>query len=445
MRAKRLTGKHLFADFAQTAVTKALVLVLGIGTGIVTARLLGPHDRGLFSLLSALPTTIAILVKFGLAQANVYFLRRERIPQRAVVGNSLAFALCLGAVAMLGAWLLREQLLGTVLKGATVTQLVVLLPLIPATLLQSYLFGFLQGEGQFGYYNKRLLAQAVATLVGMLVVLWVFRLGMLAALGVTVGIQVVTAIWIVVTSLRIARSGALGFDLRLLSRMLRFGIKSHAQIVVAHLHHRIDLYMVALLLTPSQVAFYAIATRLAELLFVVPESLGLAIYPRLAREHVETGFAMTARACRSMFAFAATAATALSLAGPYLIRLWYGEAYSPAGAPLPLLALGVCLMSVYNLVTRSFTSRNKQQVNITAAGVSLVVNVALNWVLIPRLGIVGAAAATAVSYGLAAAIVSGAFLRDSGLRLRDMLVPQPAEMAAVVASLSLTKRLFPQG
>ncbi len=444
MSKTRLAGKHLVHDFAQTALTKVVVLCLGLGTGIVTARLLGPHDRGLFSLLAALPTTIAILVKFGVAQANVYFLRREKIPPRAVVVNSVASALVLGAIAVSVAWLLRERLLTTILKGATVAHFMVLLPLIPAALLQSYLFGFLQGQGRFGYFNRRLLAQSIATLVGMLTVLWVFKLGMLAALSVTVSIQVATAIWVMATSLRIAKSGSFRPDLALLARMLRFGLKSHAQIVVAHLHHRIDLYMVALLLTPTEVAFYAIATRLAELLFLVPESLGLAIYPRLAHEGVEAGYAMTARACRSMFAFAATAAVALSLVGPFLVRLWYGEQYAPAGGPLPLLALGVCLMSLYNIVTRSFTSRNKQQVNILAAGVSLVVNVTLNLLLIPRLGIVGAAAATAVSYGLAAAIVSATFLRDSRLRIRDMLLPQRAEMVGILASLSPGRKFFPQ-
>lgn len=434
---------RLSRDVAQTMGTKLAVVGLGLGTGIVTARLLGPHDRGLFALLVTLPTTLAILVKFGLAQANIYYMQRHKAEPYAVVVNSLVMALALGGACMILALCLRGRLLGTILRGASDAHFLLLLPLMPAELLQSYLFGFLQGQGRFTFFNRRLLAQAVATLTGMIVVLWMLQLGMLAALLVAVGVQVGSAIWVLVTSLSIAPRGQCPLSGRLLGAMLRFGIKSHLQVVIAHLHHRIDLYMIAFFLNPAEVAFYAIATRIAELLFIVPESLGLAIYPRLAAEDERGAQAMTARACRSMFAPMVCGGILLACLSPGLIRLWYGTAYAPAGAPLPLLLLGVGLMSLYNLISRNFTSRNRQQVNIVAASASLIVNLSLNTVLIPRIGIVGAAAATAVSYGLAAAIVCVKFLGESHLRPSDLLMPSKRELSRYFSTAPLVRSFFP--
>jgi O-antigen/teichoic acid export membrane protein len=50
---------------------------IGVITGIITARWLGPHDRGLFQLLTLLPTTLSNFGKLGIPQASVYFMRRK--------------------------------------------------------------------------------------------------------------------------------------------------------------------------------------------------------------------------------------------------------------------------------------------------------------------------------------------------------------------------------
>ena len=80
------------------------------------------------------------------------------------------------------------------------------------------------------------------------------------------------------------------------------------------------------------------------------------------------------------------------------------------------------MMSLYVLLSRNFTSRAKQSVNIFAAYVALAGNLALNWYLIPKIGIVGAAIGTASAYTTAALILLVFFLRDSGLPWHEVLI-----------------------
>ena len=63
------------------------VFFLGLGTGIITARLLGPHDRGLFALLLLLPQTLVAFAKMGVAQANVYHIRKRHVPIETVASS----------------------------------------------------------------------------------------------------------------------------------------------------------------------------------------------------------------------------------------------------------------------------------------------------------------------------------------------------------------------
>jgi O-antigen/teichoic acid export membrane protein len=108
--------------------------------------------------------------------------------------------------------------------------------------------------------------------------------------------------------------------------------------------------------------------------------------------------------------------------GRFLITLWYGEAYASAAEPLPYIAGGIVMMTMYVLLSRNFTSRNKQFVNIVAAYLALIGNLTLNVLLIPRYGITGAAMATTVSYSSAALLLLVFFLRDSGLSWYDVLI-----------------------
>jgi O-antigen/teichoic acid export membrane protein len=88
------------------------------------------------------------------------------------------------------------------------------------------------------------------------------------------------------------------------------------------------------------------------------------------------------------------------------------------------------MMSLYVLLTRNFTSRNRQGVNIFAAYLALGGNLLLNLVMIPRFGIVGAAMATACSYSAATLLLLVMFLRESGLSVADVLVIKRSDVAA---------------
>jgi O-antigen/teichoic acid export membrane protein len=90
---------------------------------------------------------------------------------------------------------------------------------------------------------------------------------------------------------------------------------------------------------------------------------------------------------------------------------------------------GIIMISLYQILTRNFTSRNRQQVNIVAAAIALGVNTTMNLLLIPRLGILGAAVSTAVSYTLAAIMLLVVFVRESGTSVRSAILIDAADLA----------------
>src|SRR5262245_44156734 len=84
---------------------------MGVITGSLTARCLGPRDRGLFNLLVLLPTTLSNFVKLGIPQASVYYMRRKHASASDVASNSLWFALTMGSALAVVCWIGRGWLL----------------------------------------------------------------------------------------------------------------------------------------------------------------------------------------------------------------------------------------------------------------------------------------------------------------------------------------------
>jgi len=169
---------------------------------------------------------------------------------------------------------------------------------------------------------------------------------------------------------------------------------------------------------------------LAELLLFVPESLGVVIYPRQAGAPLPKLQEMTATSCRHVLFSTLLAAIALMLIGPRLVVLWYGQNYAPGGAPLYYLAPAAVMMSLFFMLSRNFTSQNRQGINMMASGLALGCNVACNLFLIPRLGISGAGLASLLSYSLATCILTYVYLVESKLSLRDVFVIRLSDLAA---------------
>jgi O-antigen/teichoic acid export membrane protein len=294
-------------------------------------------------------------------------------------------------------------------------------------LLDNYLYGVLQATGQFGIYNTRLLlSEALRLILVAICVAWL-HLGLVAAVAIYTLIAVINIGWLMLTMSRTVRFTS-AFDGALLRNMLSFGARSYMQVVTAHLLLRISVYMVQTYLGPEQTAFYTLALHLTEMVLEVPQAIGLVLYPRLASLPEEEVHRLTAQTCRRTLMITVPAAVALALVGPWIITLWYGQAFAPAGAPLPWAAAGVAMMSIFVIITRDFTARSKQRVNTVAGIVALVGNILLNLYVIPRYGIVGAAFATAVSYTSACVLLIGFFLWESRRSLRDVVVPTRADV-----------------
>ena len=437
-----MSGNTLLKDMLGLLGTRAVWSVMGMVSGIILARWLGPHDRGVLALVLLLPSTLVTFVKFGAAQANVYTINRQQAPVDKVASNALVLAVFWGLSTSVIVWIVRDRLTETVLRDVPDWALAFALVRTPLLLLDNYLFSILQATGGFATYNIRLLLSESLRLILLAVALIGFGFGLYAALWIYTGVWVMNVTWLLLT---MRRDIAFRFrvDWQLLRDTYSFGIRSYVQILTQHMLIRVGFYMVSYFLGASQVAFYTIALRFTELVLEVPQAIGLVLYPRLASLPEEEVHRLTAQTCRRTLMVTVPAALVLALLGPYVIVLWYGEAFEPATGPLPWAAVAVAMMSMYVIITRDFTSRAKQRINTTSGLIALISNAVLCYLLIPRYGIVGAAMATATSYGAACVVLVAFFMKESRLGLVDLFVPKRADFEYFIRVLKKMAKRIP--
>jgi len=416
-------ARRLSHDILGLFGARVIWTVLGLVTGVILARKLGPENRGILQLALVLPSTAVTFVKLGVSQANVYFINRERVSSEELTSNSIVLALTLGLLVAGLVWAGQSTLLSTVLKGLEPWALALTLVRVPLILLDEYLYGVLQAIGQFKVYTTRMVVSEILRLVLTVLALIVFHLGLFAAVVMLAFVSVFNIGWLLI-AMRRQIAYSLRLDVALLRKQLSFGAKSYVQTLNNHLLLRADNYLISDFLGPSQLAFYSLGSRFTEMLLEIPQAVGTVLYPRLASSSDHEIHLLTAQACRRTLLLTGLCSIPLLIFGPFVITLWYGQDFAPAGRPLPWLCAGALAFSVFVILSRDFTSRNQQRVNIAAGIPALVSNVGLNLFMIPAFGITGAAMATMISYSAACIILLIFYLPSANVSLADVLIPK---------------------
>jgi O-antigen/teichoic acid export membrane protein len=106
----------------------------------------------------------------------------------------------------------------------------------------------------------------------------------------------------------------------------------------------------------------------------------------------------------------------------FIIPLLYGQEFLPAVRPLWILLPGVVALSICKVLANEMTGRGRPKISLLASVITLGVNIPLNLILIPQMGMNGGAIATSVAYIVSSIIVLLFFIRVSKNRISDVLI-----------------------
>ncbi len=180
-----------------------------------------------------------------------------------------------------------------------------------------------------------------------------------------------------------------------------------------------DIIMLGWMRTAEEIAYYSAAQKIIFTLYVLPTLAATSIFPSMVRLVGDAaGFkAIFEKSARAMLLAAMPITAGGLVLGPQLMTLFYGKAYLPAAAPFAILLLTVPVVFAANIVNNALIVQNKQGYFTAYAMIGFFMNIALNFALIPFLGISGAALATLVTETAASAYIWMKLNRLNGFSL----------------------------
>jgi O-antigen/teichoic acid export membrane protein len=211
-------------------------------------------------------------------------------------------------------------------------------------------------------------------------------------------------------------------DGALLKRQLAYGLKRHLSLILHAGGHRLDVFFVAALAGSAALGQYAIAFGLAELLWQLPFALGVILFPKVSALDAKANADTAAAICRRTLFLTLIGVLVLLACGRFAIGLLYGDEFLPGIGALYILAPSALFYTVHRSLGTSLAAGGMPEAGVYSGLVSFGTTVLLGLLLIPRLGIEGAALTSLSAYALDAVVNVALFMRVNRYPLASILM-----------------------
>ena len=415
MSTRRSSGRLGLSTIGALGSQKLLLAL----AGVVTARLLGPSDKGLLAVLTLAGVAAALA---GACGVDVWAARGEAVTGPMTVVRGVA----------------RRQIgLGAGLVVLLTAVLAVTIPL-----------GLLDGVEVLTTGAVGIAGMAFLLVCGVAVRAERWRrwgLGQVldgalflgACLVLAVGsVESVAAVLAVAAVGRLGAAAFVGLAVRGPSEetgahraALRFGIPAGLGGILLMATYRVDVLVLAWLRSPEEVGLYVTAAAVSEALWLLPD----AVTPVVLRRSGPAGELDVAMVTRLVLWSIVVGGAVLVAVGAPLIAVVFGEEYRAASAALPGLWVAAIALGVWKVLVADLATFGETRVRIWSSALAIVAMIAADLVLVPAHGIVGAAWGSAIGYGLAMTCAVITATSVAGRQVHRYLVPRPGDVRALAS------------
>ncbi len=385
---------------AASLASQAGATVIGMGTGVVIARFLGPEGKGMFTLALLAPGILQLVLNGGLASANVYYTGSRRLSPGVIMAQALLYTGAATVLAGCAAFALHAHgLPALAFPGVPEKALLAACLVFPAGLLSGYFLAILRGRMRLGSVNAVEVLASLLTLCFALLFMAGAGMGLMGAVFAHVLARSAVAALAVRLAWKEAGPPGPWRDRAALRALLGYGFKAWTTNFLQFFNYRLDFLVVNFFLGPAGTGIYSISSRMAELLWRFPSAAGFVLLPSAARKGPDHE-GLVRRAFKANLAITLAGAVFLALAGRPAIVLFYSSSFSGAYLPMLLLLPGVALSGAGRVLTTDLAGRGLPQYDTICSGVALAATLILDFALIPRHGLAGAAEASTAAYTL---------------------------------------------
>lgn len=439
--------KRLLVHTSHYGLTSLFTMIAGLVTFPILTRVFSVEDYGAMSLVAATLTVSVTVSKVGVQHSIVrYHSEIVAGKSRFTIGqlySTTFLGMATTALIVMGALMLFTHLAPTHFIGdpKLVGLFSIASTLIIVQVLESALVNFLRAEQRTIALMTYNIAKKYLSLGFILVAVLVVSRTLTAFYTSTVMSETLALIALTAWMFRRAerpRPTRAEFSRPLYRELLGFGVPMMIGYELSGLILAVgDRYVIGGMIGEAPLGLYAAAYNLCQYVQqMVIQSVSQAIMPMYMQMWDTKGVAETSafisRSLRTYVMIGLPIVAGLAAVGPELLPALASEKYASAAFVLPWVIGGMLVDGTNSMVGAGLFIHRKTRVIMSIVLSCAILNIVLNVILVPRIGIEGSAIATLVSYSAAALALGWA-----GRSLLPVALPLGTMVRAGAASVAM--------
>ena len=380
---------------------KILRMIVGLFVGVWVARYLGPKRYGLLSYAMSFVVLFTAISTLGLDGILVRELVKDESRRDELMGTAFLLKL-VGAFTMLG-------LLAIVVNFTSNDNFTNILIFIiaSATIFQS--FNVIDMYFQSKVLSKYVVyANVISLFISSIVkiVLILYKAPLIAFAWVILFDSCVLACGFAYFFLKYSKFKIqnLKFKKETAVSFLRDSWPLILSGIVVSIYMKIDQVMIKMMIGAEAVGQYAAAVKLSTAWYFIPVAITSSLFPAIInakKQSEELYYARLQKLYDLMVWLAIAIALPMTFLSNWIVNLLYGSAYNQAGSVLMIHIWAGVFVFLGVASGKWFMAENLQKYSFYRTLAGAIINIVLNYILIPIHGIYGAAFATLVSQSTA--------------------------------------------
>lgn len=391
--------KTIFKNSLWSFGEQSIGLVIGFIISPLISRLLPPADRGIFTLVFLVPGMISQFITLGIPSSNIFFYASRKIDDLTLDKINFYLGSILSFAAVIINLIIAFSLKNTFYTEVPFEYILISTISIPLSIYTSFLMSTLSAKQLF---KKTAIFSTSLNILNFALTLAVFfyhRQVLFLLILLTLFISVINLITLIIITkpqIRHNKSSITSY----LKVAFKYGIPAHLSNVVTYLNYRSDQYLVSYILGNASLGIYSVAVSLSEKLWMFSSTLSGVAFPKLSElfHDASAQKKVTLILARWTFIISAIGAVIMAILFPYYIRYAHGANYIGSISPFLIMLPGIAMWGAGRILANSIASLGKTKPNLIIALITFSINLSLNIILLPKIGVIGASIATLIAY-----------------------------------------------
>ncbi len=395
MDIKKITKSQFFENLKCFFVNSFLTFILQFVVSVIVVRKIGENLNGVVSYIYATIAIFWCVAEFGLDNILIREATKHKDSYSDIFYSVFVFRIIMSVVMMVGCtvyiWIKRHSLeyciWGLVASSSFLGQ--------SAYGFKNYFVVTEQNKKIFRLQNLVLILFSI-----LLLAFAYFELPLIFYFAIKTA--EVFAYGIVYLYMFRKDGIRFSFSKELLKSYLKEGIFLALAGLAVILYMKIDQIMVGDMLGEAVLGVYSVAVKMAELWYFIPTAIYSVVTPKMIqifekgiKEEIENKYSLY---FRLMFDLAFLAGLVISLIAKYVLPLLYGHRFDGAIDVLKVYVWAGVFVCI-GLARSAYLTYKKYNIfNASVTAIACILNIVLNYILINRIGEIGAAYSTVISY-----------------------------------------------